>query len=87
MDASREALAAQHGQGFKVPTLSEMRGAELDNLRRYIEGDRVVDKWGRAGTVMSHPGESWPSTSIRAQMDEGWIGIFGPSEIAGKAGG
>lgn len=101
MDTRREALAAQHGQGFKVPTLSEMRGAELDNprrvlleppraheLRRYLEGDRVVDKWGRRGVVVPFNGNKhWPSGTVCVLMDDGWIGIFGPSEIAGKAGG
>lgn len=42
MDARREALLVQLGQGFKVPTLAE-RTAELDNLRRH--NDTTIAKW------------------------------------------
>lgn len=52
MDARREALLVQLGQGFKVPPLSEMREAELDNLRRHLTkdtparyDDATIAKW------------------------------------------
>ena len=49
----------------------------------YAEGDRVVDRWGRKGVVVT-PDNDWPR-SIRVKMDAGWTGIFCNSEIVGKA--